>query len=121
MGYTLDNEVSYGGIEYMSDQAILKVLGKFVKSKRLEQNVTQGVLSQKAGISRSTLSLLERGEPVALKTLVQVLRVLGQLNVLAAFVVKPEPSPMAIFKEESQKRKRARGGQGNNIPYESEW
>ena len=46
-----------------------------------------------AGISRSTLSLLERGETVTLSTLIQVLRVLGQLNIMQAFTVQQNISP----------------------------
>jgi len=37
----------------------------------LEQNKTQEMLSQAAGISRLTLSLLERGETVTLATFMQ--------------------------------------------------
>jgi DNA-binding Xre family transcriptional regulator len=50
-------------------------------------------LSHEAGISRSTLSLLERGETVTLATLLQVLRVLDQLQMMDAFVVEPRISP----------------------------
>ncbi|MFY7792659.1 MAG: helix-turn-helix domain-containing protein [Chitinophagaceae bacterium] len=77
----------------MSDQALASRIGDFVKYHRLEQNKTQEVMSHEAGISRSTLSLLERGETVTLATLLQVLRVLDQLQVMDAFVVEPRISP----------------------------
>ena len=77
----------------MSDQALASRIGDFVKYHRLEQNKTQEVLSHEAGISRSTLSLLERGETVTLATLLQVLRVLDQLQMMDAFVVEPRISP----------------------------
>lgn len=48
----------------MSDKAIAEYIGTFVKHQRLEQNKTQDELASAAGISRSTLSLLERGETV---------------------------------------------------------
>ncbi|MCK6612332.1 MAG: helix-turn-helix transcriptional regulator [Bacteroidia bacterium] len=92
----------------MSDQALARQIGAFVKHQRLEQNKTQDALSHEAGISRSTLSLLERGEAVTLATLIQVLRVLGQLQVMDAFEVQQTISPLALAKAEQKKRKRAR-------------
>lgn len=92
----------------MSDQALAAHIGAFVKHHRLEQNKTQDVLSHQAGISRSTLSLLERGETVTLATLIQVLRVLDQLEVMNAFEVRQQISPLALAKAEQGKRKRAR-------------
>ncbi|KXK51732.1 MAG: helix-turn-helix protein [Chlorobi bacterium OLB5] len=65
------------------------------------------MLASAAGISRSTLSLLERGETVTLATLIQVLRVLDQLHVIEAFTVPQTISPLALAKMEKEKRKRA--------------
>jgi transcriptional regulator with XRE-family HTH domain len=80
----------------------------------LEQNKTQDMLSREAGISRSTLSLLERGETVTLATLIQVLRVLNQLQVMDAFEVHQRISPIALAKAEQEKRKRARNTKTQN-------
>ena len=91
----------------MSDQALASHMGAFVKHHRMEQNKTQEVLAHAAGISRSTLSLLERGETVTVATLIQVLRVLDQLQVLDVFTVEQTISPMALAKMEKYKRKRA--------------
>jgi DNA-binding XRE family transcriptional regulator len=93
----------------MSDKALADQIGTFVKHHRLEQNKTQDELAYTAGISRSTLSLLERGETVTLATLIQVLRVLEQWQVMDAFVVQKPISPMALAKIEQGQRKRARG------------
>ncbi len=92
----------------MSDQSLAIHVGSYIKYHRLEQNKTQDALSHAAGISRSTLSLLERGEPVTLATLIQVLRVLDQLQVMEAFEVHERISPLALAKAEKEKRKRAR-------------
>ena len=104
----------------MSDQALASRIGVFVKHHRLEQNKTQEALSHQAGISRSTLSLLERGETVTLATLLQVLRVLDQLQVMDAFVVEPRISPLALAKAEQEKRKRARNAPKQD-PENSDW
>ena len=92
----------------MSDKALTEHVGRFVKEKRLEQNKTQQALAHAAGISRSTLSLLEKGDTVTLQTLIQVLRTLDQLHVLDVFSVQTLVSPMLLAKMELKKRKRAR-------------
>jgi len=93
----------------MSDTALVQFIGRFVKAKRMELNKTQEKLAHAAGISRSTLSLLEKGETVTLATLIQVLRVLDQLPVLQAFAVQETISPIQLAKLEQKKRKRASG------------
>lgn len=90
-----------------SDKALTRQIGLFIRHQRMEQNRTQEELAKSAGISRSTLSLLERGETVSLMTLIQVLRVLDQLGVMDFFVVKDEPSPLAMVKAQKSIRKRA--------------
>jgi len=75
----------------------------------MDQNKSQEQLSNAAGISRSTLSLLERGEKVNLITMIQVLRVLDQLQWLEAFEVKKSISPMDYIKlQKKHERQRVR-------------
>ncbi len=92
----------------MSDLALARRIGAFVKHYRIQQNKTQEELAHAAGISRSTLSLLERGDTINLATLIQVLRALDQLQVLAAFSIPAAISPLALAKKEKENRKRAR-------------
>lgn len=101
--------MSYINWNSMSDKGLSSHIGAFVKHQRMLQNKTQEVLAHAAGISRSTLSLLERGETVTVATLIQVLRVLDQLHVLDIFTVEQIISPMALAKMEKYQRKRARG------------
>lgn len=102
-------DISYKNWNSMSDNAIVKQIGDFVKHHRMEQNKTQAILANAAGISRSTLSILERGETVTLATLIQVLRVLDVLHILDAFVIHQVISPLLLAKIEKDKRKRASG------------
>ena len=101
------NDISYTNWDAMSDKALAEQIGTFIKHHRIEQNKTQETVAKDAGISRSTLSLLERGETVTLATLIQVLRVLDQLQLMEAFVVQQSISPLALAKMEMNKRKRA--------------
>lgn len=102
-------DISYKNWNSMSDNAIVKQIGAFIKHQRMEQNKTQAILANAAGISRSTLSLLERGETVTLATLIRVLRILDVLYILDAFVVHQTISPLLLAKIEKDKRKRASG------------
>ena len=105
---------SYNNWVSMSDKALAEQIGVYVKHHRLEQNRSQEILAQAAGISRSTLSLLERGETVTLATLIKVLRVLDHLHIMEAFVVSKTISPLALAKMEKEKRQRAGGKRGTN-------
>ena len=102
------SDKSYKNNTKMSDRALAERIGQFIKEKRSEQNKTQNTVASAAGISRSTLSLLEKGEAVTLATLLQVLRVLGQLHVLDVFSIQPTISPIQLAKLEIKKRKRVR-------------
>lgn len=104
----------------MSDLALSRQIGAFIRHHRLIQNKSQQALSHEAGISRSTLSLLERGETVTLATLLQVLRVLDQLQVMESFEIQPPISPLALAKAEQEKRKRARNAP-TSTPEKSDW
>lgn len=111
----------YDGLNAKSDHAYMKQLGNFVKTVRLEQNITQGEVAEKAGISRSTLSLLEKGETFTIATLIQVLRVLNRLDVFSVFTTEEKISPLALAKAEKYKRKRARSEGGSTNSEESSW
>jgi transcriptional regulator with XRE-family HTH domain len=100
-------DIPYANWLSMSDDNLAKQVGAFTKHHRLQQNKTQEVVAEAAGISRSTLSLLEKGDSVTLPTLIQVLRVLDQLNVMEVFQIQESISPLALAKAEKNKRKRA--------------
>jgi transcriptional regulator with XRE-family HTH domain len=115
-------DLSYIELVSMSDKALAAHIGAFIKHHRMEQNRTQNELATAAGISRSTLSLLERGETVTVATLIQVLRILDQLSVLQVFNIKQTPSPLAMAKALRNKRQRAKNtSTKRNNPEETDW
>jgi len=116
------NDKSFKEWASMSDKSLAKHIGTFVRHHRMEQNKTQDELATAAGISRSTLSLLERGETVTIATLIQVLRILDQLSVLSSFDVRETISPLALVKLQKQKRQRARSKSGKGKTQEdTDW
>lgn len=114
------NDKQYINWVSMSDIALLQVIGAFVKHHRLMQNKTQEDVATAANISRSTLSLLEKGESVTVPTLIQVLRVLDLLYVMEVFKIKEQISPIELAKQEQSKRKRARNTDNDNTK-KSDW
>jgi len=102
------NENSYTNWSSMTDKALVETIGKFVQHHRLAQNKSQVEVAESAGISRSTLSLLERGEKISLSSLIQVLRILDLLYIMDIFKVDNEISPIEYAKLQKNKRQRAR-------------
>ncbi|MFT5724797.1 MAG: transcriptional regulator with XRE-family HTH domain [Bacteroidia bacterium] len=98
----------------MSDKALLKTIGNYIQAQRLNQNKTQALVANEASISRSTLSLLERGEKVRMDSFIRVLRVLDLLHIMNAFTIQDEISPLEYAKLKKKKRKQASPTKPNN-------
>lgn len=105
----------------LSDDALIRCIGAFVRHHRLQRNIKQQELAQKAGINRTTLSDLELGRRCQLITLIQVLRILDQLHVLEVFEVQPQLSPMLLAQMELKKRKKASRQSTTDFPNQSDW
>ena len=114
------NDKQYINWIAMSDTALTQTIGAFVKHHRLLQNKTQEDIASSANISRSTLSLLEKGETITVSTLLQVLRVLDLLYVMDIFKIQEQISPIELAKLDQQKRQRARNSDTNNSK-QSDW
>lgn len=91
----------------MSDSAIVKQIGQFIKNTRLGLNKTQTQLAKDAGLNRWTISQVENGESINLTSLIQLLRALDSLHVLENLKVRAEISPLAYAKLKKEQRKRA--------------
>lgn len=108
------SDISYINWDSMSDKALSEQIGAYIKHHRLQQNKTQKDLSLNAGISRSTLSLLERGGTVNINTLIQTLRVLDLLHIMTVFKIEDTISPIALAKMQQTKKQRARNTKDEN-------
>ena len=98
----------------MSDKSLFQMIGRFIQWNRLNQNKSQDLIAEAAGISRSTLSLLERGEKVRIDSLIQVLRVLDLLYIMDVFKVNDEISPLEYAKLKKKQRKQASAKKPDN-------
>jgi transcriptional regulator with XRE-family HTH domain len=95
--------VNYG----MSDQAILEDIGRRLKRRRLDRNLTQQEVADRAGLTRTTIGEFERGASSSMLTLIRILRVLGALEELDNFLPESGPSPLQLAKRQGRQRQRA--------------
>ena len=100
------NDISDKEWSAMSDEGIARQIGEYIKYHRIEQHKTQQSLAKNAGISRSTLSLLERGETVSVTSLIRLLRMLDRLQVFDGFSIIRQPSPLLLANAERKQKKR---------------
>lgn len=112
---------SYKNIYALSDEKILANICNFIKQTRLDLRFSQQELSDKAGISRSTLSLIERGTSPSLDTLVKLLRALERLDTLKPLKYEKVISPLQVAEEAMQERYRVRKKKGFSSDEEREW
>lgn len=108
-------------LKRMTDDMIIKAIGEYIRSVRLDKNLTQEQLGDRAGVHRTTIRDLELGKKSTLLTLIQVLRSLDQLQTLKNFKVSKELSPLELAKLENNERKRASGSKSDQQAKKSDW
>ncbi|MCD0489776.1 helix-turn-helix domain-containing protein [Pedobacter sp. MC2016-14] len=91
-----------------SDGFYLQRIGEFVKSTRIAQHKTQQELAEAAGINRGTLVQLEKGQPVNLLSLIQILRALKQLHFFQQLEPVAQVSPLMLAEAEQKYNLRVR-------------
>lgn len=91
-----------------TDQALLAELGTRVRAARLERNLSQQQLAEEAGVGRMTVQRLEEGGSASLKSLIRILRALGELDGLRRLLPPPGPSPLEEARRQGRRRQRAR-------------
>ncbi len=96
-------------VQTKSDREWLRELGRRVQQHRLNRNFSQVELAELTGVARKTITNLETGHGCTLQTLIALLRGLGLLNQLDAFIPEPGPSPMQLVKLAGKRRQRATG------------
>lgn len=107
----------------MSDPAIVAAIGDGLRRMRLRKNITQEQLAETSGLNRVTISRLESGRAATLLTVVQVLRALGELDMLRVFFREDELSPMQLLELKRKERHRASHPRraGDSSKGQSEW
>ena len=97
------------GIADLSDKAAIALIGERVQRERLNQNLSQEELAERAGLGVRTVRSLESGESTTVETLIRAIRALGRLAALDAFLPDPGLSPLQLAKLQGRERQRASG------------
>ena len=109
-------------ISDLADQTVLGELGERLARARLEQDLTQAALAEKAGVSKRTVERLESGEVATqLSGLVRVCRALGLLERFNALLPEAVPGPMARLKHKGRERQRAKSKKIEAVPGKWTW
>ena len=90
-----------------TDPEISREVGRRLQTYRLQQNLTVADVSRRAGLNRNTVLNAEHGANPRLETLVKLLRVLGRLDALEAFLPPPTVSPLQLLQHRGRARRRA--------------
>ncbi|MFM2198717.1 MAG: hypothetical protein RLZZ505_2149 [Verrucomicrobiota bacterium] len=84
-------------IELSSNAQIEQQLGKRLRNRRLDLNISQEQAAERSGLSRRTITAIENGEGCTLTSLIALLRGLNSLDTLEGFLPDPGVSPMAMI------------------------
>ena len=71
-------------------------LGRRLKRRRLELNLSQEGAALHSGLSRRTITAVEHGQGATLATLIDLLRALDAVDILEDVLPDPGPSPLAM-------------------------
>ena len=91
--------------DHLTDDAIATELGRRLAQTRLELNLTQAQVAERAGVSRRSLVDLENGRLANMRGFLRVLRALGLAANLEALVPEPTPAPLARTARDRPRRR----------------
>jgi transcriptional regulator with XRE-family HTH domain len=86
-------------------QELQEQLGAGVRAIRLNKNLTQKALADKAGIAVRSLTALENGYGSSVETLVRALKALEATDAITQFAPKVTVSPLALLKTPTPPRR----------------
>lgn len=88
-------------------EEILVEAGERLRRYRLQQNRTVAEIAKEAGVAVRTVERAEAGERPTFETVVRLLRALGRVDALDAFLPAPLVSPLQLAEMSGRERQRA--------------
>lgn len=106
----------------LTDVAIAETLGQRLEQRRLVSNKSQKDIARELGISEGTYRSAVQGK-AKFEIIIGIMRVLGELGNLDAFLPDTPFSPIALLKMAGKKRQRAsrKGPSANNDMDSEPW
>ena len=98
---------------FISDDAIVRNLGKRLTQLRLAQNLTQAQLAANAGVAKRTVERCEAGSATQLHNFVRICRALNISDNFDSLVPEPVASPLALLRLKGELRVRASSASKN--------
>ena len=92
---------------FLTDDAVLTLLGGRLAQVRLSRDVTQQQLAAEAGVGKTVVERLENGKSITLANVVRVLRALDLLDELLNVVPESRLRPAELVEREGRRRQRA--------------
>lgn len=92
----------------LTDEVILKELGGRFAKARLNRNLTQAELAERAGVSKRTIERLEAGHAATqLSSIIRLCRALELVERLDTLIPEATPNPITLLKLRGRERRRA--------------
>ena len=88
--------------------ALAEMIGERLKQARLNRDLTQSDVAERAGLARKTVLNAEKGK-VQLENLMAIMIALDLTEQLDRFLPPPEISPLQLAKLQGKQRQRASG------------
>ena len=103
-----------------SPAALTEELGERLRQARLNGDLTQAEVAERAGVSRKIVLNAEKGK-VQLESFVAIMLALNLTEQLDLFLPKPQVSPVQLIKLQGKKRQRASGLRKGSDEEASQW
>jgi transcriptional regulator with XRE-family HTH domain len=96
------------GLQFKSSAELQIELGKRLRRLRLERNIDQRTLAEKAGVALTALQNLEAGRGSTLHTLVRTLKALDYLEGIEMLAPEPTVNPLALLRSTKARQRVSR-------------
>lgn len=89
----------------LNDGQIIERIAKGCRAKRTQLKMTQEELAKRSNLALPTIKKFERGEPASLKTLIAIMRALGEVQRFEELLIEIDESPREIFLQQRNNKK----------------
>lgn len=103
-----------------SPAALAEELGERLRQARLNSDLTQADVAERAGVSRKIVLNAEKGK-AQLESFLAIMLALNLTEQLDLFLPKPQVSPVQLIKLQGKKRQRASGHRKGSDEDASQW